>query len=236
MPTNHHAVLRNAPVRAAICPLLDPSPARRAASAPWQRPRGAGLPRRDRLLRGLHRPAQPRHAPARARADAGSWASRRCAWSSTGHDVAPAANSATRPSFEATNPAQLQLGRVRRAARRSRAAALAGAADGHLAGAALGDLQPEGAVRHQPRRPGLRTVHDGRGAPLRLEVSLYAIWNEPNHPAFLRRSSTRNGTPASPRIYRGLYQAGYAGLQAGGLAASAGADGRNRADRLRHGQ
>ena len=26
-----------------------------------------------------------------------------------------------------------------------------------------------------------------------------------------------NGTPASPRIYRGLYQAGYAGLQAAGL-------------------
>ena len=27
-----------------------------------------------------------------------------------------------------------------------------------------------------------------------------------------------NGTPASPRIYRGLYQAGYAGLQAAGIA------------------
>jgi hypothetical protein len=50
------------------------------------------------------------------------------------------------------------------------------------------------------------------------EVSLYSIWNEPNHPAFLQPQFNSNGTPASPKIYRGLYQAGYAGLQAAGLA------------------
>jgi hypothetical protein len=50
------------------------------------------------------------------------------------------------------------------------------------------------------------------------EVSLYSIWNEPNHPAFLQPQFNTNGTPASPRIYRGLYQAGYAGLQAAGIA------------------
>ena len=50
------------------------------------------------------------------------------------------------------------------------------------------------------------------------EVSLYAIWNEPNHPAFLLPAVQLQGQPASPRIYRGLYQAGYAGLKAGGLA------------------
>jgi hypothetical protein len=49
------------------------------------------------------------------------------------------------------------------------------------------------------------------------EVALYAIWNEANHPAFLRPQWNANGTPASPRIYRGLYQAAYAGLQAAGL-------------------
>ncbi len=49
------------------------------------------------------------------------------------------------------------------------------------------------------------------------EVSLISIWNEPNHPAFLLPQWNSNGTPASPRIYRGLYQAGYAGLQAAGL-------------------
>ncbi|HEY0516874.1 MAG TPA: hypothetical protein VGD00_07110 [Solirubrobacteraceae bacterium] len=50
------------------------------------------------------------------------------------------------------------------------------------------------------------------------QISAWSIWNEPNHPAFLRPQWNANGTPASPRIYRGLYQAGYAGLQAGGIA------------------
>jgi len=48
------------------------------------------------------------------------------------------------------------------------------------------------------------------------QVSVYSIWNEPNHPAFLQPQWKSNGTPESPRIYRGLYQAGYAGLRAGG--------------------
>jgi hypothetical protein len=50
------------------------------------------------------------------------------------------------------------------------------------------------------------------------EVSVYSIWNEPNHPAFLLPQFSSNGSPASPRIYRGLYQAGYAGLVAAGIA------------------
>ncbi len=50
------------------------------------------------------------------------------------------------------------------------------------------------------------------------EVSIYSIWNEPNHPAFLMPQFNANGTPASGRIYRGLYQYGYKGLQAAGIA------------------
>ena len=50
------------------------------------------------------------------------------------------------------------------------------------------------------------------------DVSSYAIWSEPNHPAFLAPQFNSNGSPASPRIYRGLYQAGYQGLQEAGLA------------------
>src|SRR6201987_2699497 len=50
------------------------------------------------------------------------------------------------------------------------------------------------------------------------EVTLYSIWNEPNHPAFLQPQFNSNGTPASPKIYRGLYQAGYSGLQAAAVA------------------
>ncbi|HXA53241.1 MAG TPA: hypothetical protein VNV37_00040 [Solirubrobacteraceae bacterium] len=50
------------------------------------------------------------------------------------------------------------------------------------------------------------------------EVSLFAIWNEPNDIAFLQPQFTASGQPASPRLYRALYQDGYAGLKAGGLA------------------
>ena len=50
------------------------------------------------------------------------------------------------------------------------------------------------------------------------EVSTYAIWNEPNEPVFLLPQFSSNGSAASPRIYRGLYQAGYAGLKAAGIA------------------
>src|SRR2546427_991838 len=53
--------------------------------------------------------------------------------------------------------------------------------------------------------------HDGS------QVAIYSIWNEPNLPAFLLPQWKSNGTPESPRIYRGLYQAGYEGLQEAGL-------------------
>ena len=124
------------------------------------------------------------------------------------------------PSFEATEPGRLRLGRsTTRSSREADAAALEGAADGHLAGAALGDLQRQSALHHAPRRPRLPGIHDRRRrCHYGSEVSLYAIWNEPNHPAFLLPQWNSNGTPASPRIYRGLYQAGYAGLQAAGMA------------------
>jgi hypothetical protein len=50
------------------------------------------------------------------------------------------------------------------------------------------------------------------------EVSLYSIWNEPNEAAYLTPQWSSSGKPVSGRIYRGLYQAGYAGLQAAGIA------------------
>jgi Cellulase (glycosyl hydrolase family 5) len=49
------------------------------------------------------------------------------------------------------------------------------------------------------------------------EASLFAIWNEPNDIAFLQPQFTASGQPASPRMYRALYQAGYDGLRAAGL-------------------
>ena len=44
------------------------------------------------------------------------------------------------------------------------------------------------------------------------DVSTWSIWNEPNQPQFLKPQYKR-GKPESPKLYRKLYQAAYAGLR-----------------------
>lgn len=51
------------------------------------------------------------------------------------------------------------------------------------------------------------------------QVALWGIWNEPNLPSWLRPQFDSRGSPASPRIYRGLFEAASAGLRAAGLSA-----------------
>ena len=46
-------------------------------------------------------------------------------------------------------------------------------------------------------------------------VSLWSLWNEPNQPGWLS-PQWENGVPASPALYRALYQAGYQGLALSG--------------------
>jgi hypothetical protein len=48
------------------------------------------------------------------------------------------------------------------------------------------------------------------------QINLWAIWNEPNQPQFLRPQFARGGQAESPKIYRSLYQAGVRGLIAAG--------------------
>jgi hypothetical protein len=135
------------------------------------------------------------------------------------HQVAPSPNSATRPSFDATDPANYSWGQY----------------DPLLAEAArlkwkvlltVTSPVPRWATSNRKApyvtRPDDKDFQEFMTAVARhygSEVSLYSIWNEPNHPAFLLPQWTSRGAPASPRIYRGLYQAGYAGLQAAGLSA-----------------
>ncbi|CAA9549816.1 MAG: hypothetical protein AVDCRST_MAG88-684, partial [uncultured Thermomicrobiales bacterium] len=55
--------------------------------------------------------------------------------------------------------------------------------------------------------------------PMLPRVSQWSIWNEPNQPGWLRPQAQRVGgrtVPASPRVYRGLQDAGFAGLAASG--------------------
>jgi Cellulase (glycosyl hydrolase family 5) len=134
------------------------------------------------------------------------------------YDVAPGQSSATQPRFDATNPAAYSWGQYD--------LLLAEAQRLHwkvlltITGPA-----PRWATSNRKApyvtRPNAKSFQEFVTAAARhfgSEVSLYSIWNEPNHPAFLQPQWNSNGTPASPRIYRALYQAAYAGLQAAGLA------------------
>jgi beta-glucosidase/6-phospho-beta-glucosidase/beta-galactosidase len=133
-------------------------------------------------------------------------------------DVARGADSTTRPNFDATNPGLYAWGAY---------------------DAVLGEAQrlhwpvlltvtapaPRWATSNKKppyiTRPSVKDFREFMTAVARhygSAVSVYSIWNEANHPAFLMPQWNSNGTPASPRIYRGLYQAGYEGLQAAGLA------------------
>jgi len=132
--------------------------------------------------------------------------------------VAPGPDSATRPSFDATSPASYAWGRY----------------DGLIAEAqrlqwpvllTVTSPAPRWATSNRAApyvtRPGRRDFEEFMTAVARhygSQVATFAIWNEPNHPAFLLPQWNSNGTAASPRIYRGLFQAGYEGLQAGGIA------------------
>ncbi|HMD56240.1 MAG TPA: hypothetical protein VKG82_02080 [Solirubrobacteraceae bacterium] len=133
-------------------------------------------------------------------------------------DVAPGAALATRPNFDATNPANYAWGEY----------------DALIAEAQRLHWQvlltvtspvPRWATSNhkapyvtRPDDKDFQEFMTAVGRHYASEVSVFSIWNEPNHPLYLQPQWNANGTPASPRIYRGLYQAGYAGLQAAGIA------------------
>jgi len=135
------------------------------------------------------------------------------------HNVAPAPNSRRKPSFDPTDPSVYAWGQY----------------DGLIQAAhnlgwkillTVTSPVPRWATA-EPRHDNLVTrpsaAQFGRfmtavGRHYAGEVQLFSIWNEPNHHEFLAPQFNRNGTPAAPRIYRSLYQAGYAGLQAAGIA------------------
>jgi hypothetical protein len=134
-------------------------------------------------------------------------------------NVAPGADSTTKPSFEATNPGSYDWGNydiLLAEAKRLKWSVLL----------TVTSPVPEWATSTHKDKSGLTRPDDtdfkefmtAVGKQFGSEVSLYAIWNEPNHPAFLLPQFNSKGQPESPRIYRGLFQAGYAGLQSAGVA------------------
>ncbi len=131
--------------------------------------------------------------------------------------VAPSPSGAGKPSFDATNPAAYAWGGYATAIAQAKAL-------GWPVLLTVTSPVPRWATSNHKApyitRPDDRDFQEFMTAVGRQfggQVSVFSIWNEPNHPAFLLPQWNSNGTPASPRIYRGLYQAGYAGLQAAGL-------------------
>lgn len=132
-------------------------------------------------------------------------------------DVAPAAKSAKRPHFDATNPASYNWGPydpLLAEARRLKWEMLL----------TVTSPVPKWATsthKDQVTRPNtvqFREFMTAVGRHYGGEVSLFAIWNEANHPQFLLPQFNSRGMPESPHIYRGLFEAGYEGLQGAGMA------------------
>jgi hypothetical protein len=134
-------------------------------------------------------------------------------------EVAPGADSSHRPSFDATDPASYHWGQympLLEEAKQLGWKVLLTVTSPVPRWATAGHNDKLGVTRPDDRE--FQQFMTAVGREFGSEVALYAIWNEPNHYRFLRPQWNANGTPASPRIYRGLFQAGYAGLQAAGIA------------------
>ncbi|MGH2832276.1 MAG: hypothetical protein ACRDK2_05835 [Solirubrobacteraceae bacterium] len=131
--------------------------------------------------------------------------------------VAPAPNSPNRPNFEATNPADYNWGQyslLLAEAQRLKWPVLLTVTAPVPNWATSNHKAP---YITRPKAADFKEFMTAVGHEFGSEVQYFAIWNEPNQLGWLMPQWNSNGTPASPRIYRGLYQAGYEGLQASGM-------------------
>jgi hypothetical protein len=133
------------------------------------------------------------------------------------HDFAPNPDSAVKPNFDPTDPAAYPPGTWD-----SLDKLFAAAQQRHVAI----QLTLTGPVPKWATKSKRDTVTDPNPAEFGAfatavvrrygdRVSLWSIWNEPNHPDFLR-PQYKKGKPASPRIYRTLFRAGAAAIRAKG--------------------
>jgi hypothetical protein len=133
--------------------------------------------------------------------------------------VAPGHDSARRPSFDAANPSSYQWGAydsLLQEAKRLRWQVLLTVAPPAPRWATSNGQAP------YVSRPDDRDFEEFMTAVGRHYggiVTDYAIWNEPNEANSLRPQFGANGNPLAPMIYRGLFEAGYKGLQAAGIKA-----------------
>ena len=127
-------------------------------------------------------------------------------------DYAPAPTSATKPDFDASNPDAYPPGTW------GNLDGLVAAAKAHGVSVmlTLTGPPPRWATRDSklsyPDAKAFGAFATAIGKRYAGSVDTWSIWNEPNQPQFLLPQYV-HGKPASPLIYRKLYQAAYAGLR-----------------------
>jgi hypothetical protein len=134
------------------------------------------------------------------------------------YSVAPAPTGATKPSVDATNPGSYNWGQydiLLAEAKRLGWQVLLTVTAPVPRWATANKKAP---YTYRPDPADFQEFMTAVARHYGSEVSLYSIWNEPNEAVYLTPQWSSSGKPVSGRIYRGLYQAGYAGLQAAGIA------------------
>jgi len=130
-------------------------------------------------------------------------------------DVAPSAKSRVKPKFDAADPSAYDWSRYQPVLDEARAR-------GWSVLLTLSGPVPRWATngaRDQVTRPSpneFRMFTIAVAKHFGDDVTTYSIWNEPNHPDFLRPQYARHHRPASPKIYRSLYFAAMRGFNAVG--------------------
>ncbi len=132
-------------------------------------------------------------------------------------DFAPAATSKRRPDFDAADPAAYPAGTWDRLDALFEAAGARGVA----VQLTLTGPVPKWATASKrdtitkPSPKEFEAFATAVGRRFGDRVGLWSIWNEPNHPQFLRPQFVKKRAK-SPRIYRNLFLAGQRGLRASG--------------------
>lgn len=135
------------------------------------------------------------------------------AWS----EVAPGPESRTKPSFEASNPSSYNWGEygelISEASRLHWKVLLTVTAPAPRW--ATSNKRAPYVMR--PNKQDFKQFMTAVGRRFGSEVSLFGVWNEPNELGYLQPQFNNKGLPVAPIIYRGLFEAGYAGLRNAGL-------------------
>jgi len=128
-------------------------------------------------------------------------------------DVAPSAKSRVKPKFDAADPSAYDWSRYQPVLDEAKAR-------GWSVLLTLSGPVPRWATngaRDQVTRPSpneFRMFVMAVAKHFGDDVTTYSIWNEPNHPDFLRPQYARHHRPESPKLYRSLYFAAMRGFNA----------------------